>query len=56
MIECEQCGKTFTPRKGGQRFCSNRCRDKFWNREKYLEAKRLRKEQRIRKSLDFHVY
>ena len=55
-MDCKECGKTFDPKRPWQRFCCTKCRTKFHNHEKYMEAKELRRRERLRMAVDYHVY
>lgn len=39
--KCEYCGKTYRKKKKEQRFCSIKCKDKWWNRERAVDREYL---------------
>ena len=34
FAKCEYCGKKYQKKKKAQRFCSIKCKDRWWNRER----------------------
>lgn len=40
-VRCEYCGKPYKKKKRVQRFCSIRCKDKWWNRERSVNSEYL---------------
>lgn len=42
-VYCEQCGCEMIPLSGNRikRFCSNKCRNKYWSHQRYHEEKHL---------------
>jgi endogenous inhibitor of DNA gyrase (YacG/DUF329 family) len=39
--ECAYCGKPYKKKKKAQRFCSIKCKDKWWNRERFADSEYL---------------
>lgn len=39
--KCEYCGKPYRKKKQAQRFCSIKCKDKWWNRERSADSEYL---------------
>lgn len=39
--KCAYCGKLYKKKKKAQRFCSIKCKDKWWNRERFAESEYL---------------
>ncbi len=39
--ECAYCGRTYKKKKKAQRFCSIKCKDKWWNRERFADSEYL---------------
>jgi hypothetical protein len=39
--KCEYCGKLYRKKKKAQRFCSIKCKDKWWNRERSADSEYL---------------
>lgn len=40
-VRCEYCGKPYPRKKKAQRFCSIKCKDKWWNRERSVNSEYL---------------
>lgn len=36
--KCEYCGKPYHKKKKAQRFCCIKCKDKWWNRERFSDT------------------